>query len=433
MSALLSLFPAARQAFINDIFSFARQAGGEARLVGGVVRNGLLARDKGVGFDAEQDLDFAVSLPVARFAEAALQKGLRVVETGLAHGTVTVMADGYSAEVTQLRSDTSTDGRHAKVQPTSDWQTDAKRRDFTINALYLDADGVLHDLVGGHSDLKAGCLRFVGDAARRLKEDHLRLLRALRFLACYPDLSMPTSDQKALAAHIHLLPALSAERVAAELLRLMAGPAALAVLCQTADMGIDQVLFGTHFSTAVLASELLAELWWDLSFAQRLACCLPPGTRALGAERLKLSRADQRFLARADKLADSAITVGLLGPHWSRSAYHLGDVAFLHALHAAVYSEHRDKWPVQNTEEQAQHLRQIVSFQPPPCPISGRDVEQRLGLSGPAVGACLDHLGKLWAETDFKATKDQLLARLAHRDSHQKEFDDKNTGRNEGR
>ena len=433
MSALLSLFPDARQAFISDIFRFARVAGGEARLVGGVVRNGLLARDKGVGFDVEQDLDFAVSLPIVRFAEVAQQKGLRVVETGLAHGTVTVMADGQSAEVTQLRSDLSTDGRHAKIQPTSDWQTDAKRRDFTINALYLDADGVIHDLVGGYSDLKVGCLRFVGDAARRLQEDHLRLLRALRFLACYPELSMPASDQKALAAHINLLPALSAERVAAELRRLMDGPAALAVLCQAADTGIDEVLFGTHFSTVVLASELLAELWWDLSFAQRLACCLPQGMRALGAERLKLSRVEQRFLARADRLAGSAIKAELLGPHWARSAYYLGDVAFLHALQAAVYSEHRGKWPAQNTEDQAAQLRQIVSFQPPPCPISGRDVEQRLGLSGPAVGACLDHLGELWAETDFTATKDQLLARFAHKYSQHKECDNKNIDRDEGR
>ena len=128
---------------------------------------------------------------------------------------------------------------------------------------------------------------------------------------------MPASDQKALAAHIHLLPVLSAERVCAELKRLMAGPAALAVLRQAADMGIDQVLFGTHFSTAVLASELLGELWWDLSFAQRLACCLPAGMRALGAERLKLSRADQRFLSRADRLADSYhdwVTWPALGP-----------------------------------------------------------------------------------------------------------------------
>ena len=152
----------------------------------------------------------------------------------------------------------------------------------------------------------------------------------------------------------------------------------------------------------MLASESLGELWWDLSFAQRLACCLPAGMRALGAERLKLSRAEQAFLVRADRLADSAITIGLLGPHWARSAYHLGDVAFLHALQAAVYSENSDKWPVQNTEDQAAQLRQIVSFQPPPCPISGRDVEKRLGLFGPAVGACLDRLGEFWAETDLQ-------------------------------
>ena len=182
----------ARQAFISDIFDFTRVAGGEARLVGGVVRNGLLARDKGVGFDAEQDLDFAVSLPISRFAEAAQEKGLRVVETGLAHGTVTVMADGHSAEVTQLRSDLSTDGRHARVQPTSDWKTDAKRRDFTINALYLDADGVVHDLVGGHSDLKAGCLRFVGDAAAGCKKitcvccGHFAFLPVILTFPCQP-------------------------------------------------------------------------------------------------------------------------------------------------------------------------------------------------------------------------------------------------------
>ena len=97
------------------------------------------------------------------------------------------MAGSLSAEVTQLRSDVSTDGRHAKVQPTTDWRADAQRRDFTVNALYLDGDGVVHDLVGGLSDLQAGCLRFVGDAAQRLQEDHLRLLRALRFLSCYPN------------------------------------------------------------------------------------------------------------------------------------------------------------------------------------------------------------------------------------------------------
>ena len=172
MSVSLSLsFSAARQAFISDIFSIARSAGGEARLVGGVVRNGLLARHKGYGFDPEQDLDVAVSLPVTVFVEAARQQGLRVLQTGLAHGTVTVMANEQQAEVTQLRSDVNTDGRHATVRPTTNWQTDALRRDFTINALYLDAEGTVHDLVGGIEDLEQGCLRFVGDAARRLQED----------------------------------------------------------------------------------------------------------------------------------------------------------------------------------------------------------------------------------------------------------------------
>ena len=433
MSAFLSLsLPPARQAFISDIFALARTAGGEARLVGGVVRNGLLAREKGVELDVEQDVDIAVNLPVTCFADAARQQGLRVLETGLAHGTVTVMAGSLSAEVTQLRSDVSTDGRHAKVQPTTDWRADAQRRDFTVNALYLDEDGVVHDLVGGLSDLQAGCLRFVGDAAQRLQEDHLRLLRALRFLACYPVLSMSASDQKMLSAHIHLLPALSAERIAAELRRLMAGPAALAVLCQAADMGIDQVLFGEQFNTDVLASELLAGFWRELGFAQRLACCLPEGMRALGAKRLKLSRAEQAFLVRADRLADSAVTAGLLGPNWARSAYHLGDVAFLHALQAACF-EHNKNMTSQQTKDQVAQLRQIVLFRPPACPVSGRDVEQRLGLSGPAVGACLDYLGKFWAETDFTATKDQLLARLACQNGLHQDCDEKYTDRNESR
>ena len=270
--------------------------------------------------------------------------------------------------------------------------------------------------MSGLSDLKAGCLRFVGNAACRLQEDKLRLLRALRFLACYPNLSMPPSDQKALEAHIHLLPALSAERIAAELRRLMAGPAALAVLCQAADMGIDHVLFRARFSTPVLASELLAGLWRELDFAQRLACCLPAGRRALGARRLRLSRADQRFLARADRRADSSVTAELLGPHWARSAYHLGDVAFLHALQAAC-SDQTDNRPDQQTEKQAAQLRQIVFFLPPACPVSGRDVVSRFGLSGPAVGACLSHIGKLWAKTDFTATKDELLACLNYKNS----------------
>ena len=237
---------------------------------------------------------------------------------------------------------------------------------------------------------------------------------------------MTTSDQEALRNHVHLLPALSAERVAAELRRLMAGPAAIAVLRKVADRGIDQILFGTPFNTAIMSSELLAKLWWDLDFARRLACCLPAGMRALGAERLKLGRSEQRFLARADGPVDSAVAAGLLGPNWTRSAYSLGDVAFIYALQAAC-SERSDYSSGQQVEDQVAQLRQIVFFKPPACPVSGRDVEQRFGYSGPKIGACLDYLGNLWAETDFAASKEQLLAHLAREESFQKECDDKDT------
>ncbi len=414
MSVSLSLsFSAARQAFISDIFSIARSAGGEARLVGGVVRNGLLARHKGYGFDPEQDLDVAVSLPVKVFVEAARQQGLRVLETGLAHGTVTVMANEQQAEVTQLRSDLNTDGRHAMVRPTTNWQTDALRRDFTINALYLDGEGTVHDLVGGIEDLEQGCLRFVGDAARRLQEDHLRLLRALRFLACYPNLSMPKTDQLALSQHVHLLPVLSAERIAGELKRLMAGAAPLPILRQASIMGVDQILFGASFSADVLVHPLLEKIWGDLSFVQRLACCLPIGQRVKAGSILKLSRAELRFLSSADQPADRILVAGLLGPHWAFSAYHLGDVSFLYALEAACSYQDADRPTTCSDlviDQLSEKLRQIVFFQPPSCPVSGRDVVQHFGLSGPAVGACLDQLRKLWAETEFTATKTQLLA-----------------------
>ncbi|MGB1614018.1 MAG: hypothetical protein ACPHCX_04530, partial [Candidatus Puniceispirillaceae bacterium] len=254
---------------------------------------------------------------------------------------------------------------------------------------------------------------FVGDAARRLQEDHLRLLRALRFLACYPNLSMPKTDQLALSQHVHLLPVLSAERIAGELKRLMAGAAALPILRQASIMGVDQILFGASFSADVLVHPVLEKIWGDLSFVQRLACCLPIGQRVKAGSILKLSRAELRFLSSADRPADRILVAGLLGQHWACSAYHLGDVSFLYALEAACSYQDADRPTTCSDlviDQLSEKLRRIVFFQPPSCPVSGRDVEQHFGLSGPAVGACLDQLRQLWAETEFTATKTQLLA-----------------------
>ena len=395
-------FGPARQAFLDKLFALASATGGEARLVGGVVRNALLADCHGHSFDADQqDLDLAVNLPITAFAAAARDAGFSVYDTGLAHGTVTLRHGSQSAEITQLRTDTDTDGRHAHIQATDSWDEDARRRDFTINALYLDASGRLFDPVGGLADLKAGQLRFVGDPARRLSEDHLRALRALRFLASYPFLVMSDAGLAAMAAHVHLLPKLSAERIAAELHRLMAGPAAIAVLGYAASIKIDQILFDTAFRIQALAHDGVADIWDMLSFASRLCICLPPGRRAAAAARLRLSRADKTCLEQADKAADQACLDQLLGENWPRSAYRLGAVAAVLALDHALHT---------GRILTADRLRQIVFFRPPTCPVRGRDVVQHYGLNGPAVGQRLAALEQLWVDNDFTLSASQLLS-----------------------
>ena len=172
------------------LFALARAEGYEARIVGGAVRDWLAGLPTG-------DIDMAVAAPIDAFAGACRADGIRVIETGLSHGTVTVLsparsgganADAVNAdmggpiEVTQTRLDLETDGRHAVVGFSDDWKADASRRDFTINAIYIDADGQIDDPLGGRVDLELGTLRFAGNAAQRVEEDALRMLRYCRFL-----------------------------------------------------------------------------------------------------------------------------------------------------------------------------------------------------------------------------------------------------------
>ncbi|MEK9855200.1 MAG: hypothetical protein VW495_10365, partial [Rhodobiaceae bacterium] len=157
------------------IFAITMAAGHETRIVGGAVRDWLVGREIG-------DIDMAVAAPIDRVAALLRDHGLKVIDTGLDHGTVTVVAGDQHLELTQTRVDMETDGRRAVVAFSDDWAADAARRDFTINALYIDAAGRLEDPLGGRADLEAGILRFVGDAMQRVEEDALRMLRYCRFL-----------------------------------------------------------------------------------------------------------------------------------------------------------------------------------------------------------------------------------------------------------
>ena len=205
--------------------------GATVRFVGGCVRDAVLGRDA-------KDVDIATPDPpetVIALLEAA---GLKAVPTGIAHGTVTAVADGTPFEVTTLRHDVETDGRHAKVAFTDDWVADAARRDFTLNALYCDADGALYDPVGGIEDARRGRVRFVGDARARIEEDALRLLRFFRFHAHY---GRGEADATALAACRELAPLLanlSGERLRDETLKLLAAPESAPVVALMIDMGV---------------------------------------------------------------------------------------------------------------------------------------------------------------------------------------------------
>src|SRR5665213_1315156 len=204
---------------------------GNARFVGGCVRDALLGRPV-------LDIDIATKLPpdeVTRRLEAA---GIRAVPTGLAHGTVTAVLKPRHFEITTLRRDVETFGRHARVAFTDDWAEDAGRRDFTMNALYLGADGAVFDPIGGLADLRTGYVRFVGDAGRRIDEDVLRLLRFYRFYAHYGKGEADEAARDAARERAPLLPSLSAERVAAEMLKLLAAPDPLPVLALMREDGV---------------------------------------------------------------------------------------------------------------------------------------------------------------------------------------------------
>ncbi len=203
-----------RRPATQAVFAAIAAGGHEARAVGGTVRDTLLGR-------AVHDVDFATTARPEEVMRLAAARGLSVHPTGLAHGTVTVVADGIAHEVTTLRRDVATYGRHADVAFTDDWRADAERRDFTINALYADAEGRIYDPLGGYRDLVAGRVRFIGAPEKRIAEDYLRILRFFRFTA---EFGCGAPDGAGLLAAVRArkgLAQLSAERIGAELLKIL--------------------------------------------------------------------------------------------------------------------------------------------------------------------------------------------------------------------
>ncbi len=371
---------------------------GEARFVGGCVRDTLLGRPIG-------DIDMATPLAPDEVMRRLSAARIKVVPTGLAHGTVTAVAPPRHFEITTLRHDIEAFGRHARVAFTDDWAADALRRDFTMNALFLDADGQVFDTVGGLADLRRGHVRFVGAAEARICEDVLRLLRFYRFYAHYGRGAADAEARAACRLLASLLPTLSAERVAAELLKLLSAPDPLPTLGLMHDDSVLPVLLPEAVRTDRLAALVAAEPSADP--LRRLAAIVDVDAEAALelATRLKLSNPQR------DRL------VALAAPPWQidldgdasfqrRSIYHLGqslyeDVVRLRAAEAGL-----DPQPV---------LALTAGRAPPAFPLKGRDV-LALGVpAGGAIGRFLDEVAAWWEAGDFRADRARCLAELQAR------------------
>ena len=366
--------------------------GAEVRFVGGCVRDWLAGRPVG-------DLDLATSAAPEENMRLLAAAGLKAVPTGIAHGTVTAIVQGQPYEVTTLRRDVETFGRHARVAYTDDWTADARRRDFTINALYADADGSIYDPCGGLADLERGRVRFVGRAAARIAEDRLRILRFFRFHAWY---GQGRANRSALIACWHAAPEialLSGERIRNELLRLLSAPEPRPALRLMLRHGVMRHLLSDGGDIGALTRLMRAEAPDQTSSLRRLAALMRGAGRAaaLGlAERLRLSNADR------DRLV-------LLVEH-GREVDRKAD---RRRLRRAIYAYGPDAVVDLALLAGAPELaRRARSESLPRFPLKGRDALKFGVAAGPEIGLLLDKVERWWIAGDFRPARAACLARL---------------------
>jgi len=375
---------------------------GDARFVGGAVRNALL----GVPV---VDIDIAVPIPPEETAARLRAKGIKVVETGLEHGTVTAIAGVHAFEVTSLRRDVETDGRRAKVAFTDDWAEDAARRDFTINALYASLGGEIFDYATGVEDLAVGRVRFVGDARTRIAEDHLRVLRLFRFHAWYGKGDLDGEALRAAAEAKDKLKTLSGERIAKELLRLLeAGNPALVLRVMAATGILSELLPGVlQLGRLERLTEIEAENFFPRDGLLRLAALLPDSAQAAHAvaDALKLSNADRVRLEQA--LGGDELPGNLSALQARQLLYRIGPGRFrdMVMLHWAAGPKGAGlPWRIL--------LEMAQSWQRPRFPLTGRDVMAAGVAEGPDVGRVLAQVEDWWAGGDFSADENACRERL---------------------
>ena len=398
---------------VGEVFRAISEAGGEARFVGGVVRDALLGMKPG----KMKDIDMASTLLPERATAVLEAAGLHVVPTGIGHGTVTVFRKGAGKsgaviELTTLREDVETDGRHAKVRFGTDWREDAMRRDFTINSLSLASDGALHDPFGGATDLRAGRVRFVGDARQRIREDYLRILRFFRFYARFGRGRVPDMDAMgAIKGLADGLDRVSGERIARETLgileagkvRVLRHMARTSVDRRIAPGGLRPELFGALLRTKEIRTSPAFRLGFLIDSMDDIDLVI---------ERLRLSKRDARQVELGSVGISERSVAGWEAEAWRKLPWRRdnplpkqldgNDLACVYAANAIR----------QGREAAPEVVSDIRGWKAKTFPVSGGDLLGRGVPAGEHLGDLLRQLEDLWVESDFRLSHKDLVKEL---------------------
>ncbi len=381
------------------------RSGHSARFVGGCVRDAILGLPI-------KDVDIATPEKPKAVMAYLRSAGIKALPTGLQHGTITAVTDSRHYEITTLRVDVDTDGRRATVEFTEDWNADARRRDFTINALYADLDGNVYDYVGGIEDLKAGHIRFIGDPHKRIEEDALRILRFFRFNAWYGRGELDEAGLTACWNQARRIKELSGERLQTELLALLGAPDPARVLQSMVTTGILRDVLVEAVPKGVVRVERLSRLEGALEDPEplrRLAAVVQtdgPGMDEL-TRRLRMSNNDRKRLM--DMIRPAADVSEAQDERTIRQfLYRLGRDRFIDLVYLAAADR--------DAEPDVEKIRWIIDFSRawirPNLPVKGEDVLKLKVPQGEAVRRLLASVEEWWIAEDFPNDRTRALERL---------------------
>lgn len=396
------------------VFKALTEKGGEARFVGGCVRNAI------IGLPIT-DIDIATPIPPAEVITLLRSQGIDAIPTGIAHGTITAICQHQPFEITTLRQDIETYGRHARVAFTDNWQADAARRDLTINALFASIDGEVYDYFDGVSDLMAGRIRFVGTARQRIEEDILRLLRYFRFHAWFGRLPPDAQTLDAIGAFVPALPRLSKERIHTEIFKLLQAPDPTLALQYMADLDIFQMILPEAKNISLLNKLKTIEQEVGIRSPSplcRLAALLRGGieTVAAATRLLRLSNKERAHLTALKEDENPPIDANLPPLAMKTLLYRRGkDIALSKILLAWAEASGREGATPTQSEAWKRLYRLASHWVIPTFPLSGQDLLARGVPPGPNLGRLLQAVEEWWKAGGFVADHTGCLAELQKR------------------